>query len=97
MFTTYEVIDTAISYRVKLPGGTLKPLNREEVFVMIHESLSHRVDAPSASKDLTDTLFGLIHAQKSLIVEYDWLAAQAYKTLYRFDKPAAVRYKALYF
>ena len=96
MFTTRELIDSSISYRVKRSDSSLQPLMRELLFVSIHESLSHRKDAPEAAAALTDTIFGKVHAHKALIIDLAWLTAKTHETLKRFDKPAAVRYKAMY-
>ncbi len=94
MFTTRERVDSEISYRIKNPDGTLEPLVREVFFVMVYESLSHRKDALEAATALTDTIFGTIHRHKTLVVDQVWLHQHVYETLRRFDKPAAVRYKA---
>ncbi len=96
MFTTRELIDSSVSYRVKRPDSSLQPVMRELLFVSVHESLSHRKDAPEAAAALTDTIFGKIHANKSLIIDITWLTSKTHEILNRFDKPAAVRYKAIY-
>ncbi len=95
-FTSSEAIDLSGSIMVR-NVSQLQPFERDKLFMSIYDSLKHRKSALKDATGLTDTVISHLYPymqdgaiQRSLIIE------NVITVLERFDKPAAVHYKAFH-
>lgn len=97
VFTTREQIDLSSSLRIK-SAGQLLPFSRDNLFISIYRSLSHRDNALSDASDLVETVvFNLQESTNNRgILQKELLQRTTLATLELFDKPASVYYKAHY-
>ena len=95
LFTTQERVDFAASVTFVGAKGTLNPFSREILLQSLYESLKHRSDALTEALHLTDTVIGqlLPHVSNARLARDD-VARVSYQVLQRFDKAAAVTYRA---
>lgn len=93
LFSTREKPDLFLSVTVKKEAGQEEPFSEDKLFISIHECFSHRNDALEASRALSDTIVGKLIPYKGAI-ETEAIVKQAYKTILRVDRSAAVFYKA---
>lgn len=94
IFSTKERPDLTLSIKVTGPSTNPEPLQEDKLFVSLLSSFSHRNDALRSSRQLTETILGLLLPVRSGELEKTKIAAETYKVLRRFDKAAAVYYKA---
>lgn len=71
-----------------------EPFSRDALFISLIDSLKHRKTALEDATALTDTILGLVLAQKSPKIARQALIDSAYQTLKRFDKVAAEVYRS---
>lgn len=96
VYTTREYIEMSLSYRLKHSSGTLEPLERDIVFSMIKDSLNHRNSAIADASALTDTILGMVYANKKLVVPYRDFFEITASTLRRFDRVAYIKFTSLH-
>lgn len=95
VFTSTEKPDLFSSLRVLSKNNQLIPFEKERLFISIFQSLGHRKDALAASVSLTDTITAkLLKTAKKACISRSEIISITYDTLNRFDKPAAVHYRA---
>lgn len=94
VFTTYESPDLEKSIRVKTSSDTLRPFLRDQIFIDIYRSVSHRKSPLEDSTHLTDTIIGKVVALKSAIITTSEIKGITKDTLINFDKPALAYYSA---
>ena len=92
VYTTREYIEHSVSYRLRMPDGSYKPLIRDELFVMILDSLSHRKTSLTDASALTDTILGQVYAAKRLIIPSGDFFTLAARIIQRFDRTAYVKF-----
>lgn len=91
-YTTREHVEYSISYRLQRADGSFRPLSRDELFVMLLDSLDHRKSAINDASALTDTVLGAVYANKRLVVPEDAFHELVADTVRRFDRTAYVKY-----
>jgi transcriptional repressor NrdR len=94
-FTSREKPDLSLSFYVAKQKGPNQPFSEDKLFLSVHRCLTHRKDALEASRALTETIIKLVlpAAGSGALFGPD-ISQAAYRVLSRFDKPAAVYYKA---
>lgn len=93
-FTTRETPEIENSFRVLYPNATLRPLLRDELFISIYRSLSHRKSALTDAAALTDTILRQVLPGLNGIVNIQEIISTSNEILSRFDKAAATFYSA---
>ena len=92
--TTHEHIDPSTAVQVQSPEG-LRPFLRDELFLSLHGSLSHRKTALTDAGELTGTIIRELYAlQHKGIIKTSVITATAARALGRFDPAAATYYRA---
>jgi transcriptional regulator NrdR family protein len=94
VFTTHESADLEKSISVKPSSGSLRPFLRDQIFIDIYRSVSHRKSPLEDSTHLTDTIISKVLALKSALVSTSELKNIIKETLNSFDKPALAYYSA---
>lgn len=95
IFSTIESADLSSSLRVRFEDGSLKPFERDKLFISIAAALGHRRDAVTASGALTATITAkLLKTSPGASVERRTLYEIAAETLEAFDSAGAVQYRA---
>lgn len=95
VFTTHEQADLANGLRITFPDGSLRPFERDQLYISVYEALGHRSDATTAASDLTTTITSLLlkTAQRARLNRTDVITV-VHTTLRRFDVVAATYYHA---
>jgi transcriptional repressor NrdR len=100
IFSTTEHTDYEKTWVVQYPssaGQAYSPFVRDKLFISIHRSLQHRPSALNDAIGLTETVINQIH--KSVdngSIKSTAIAQASYRTLKRFDRPAAISYQAFH-
>lgn len=96
VFTTIESVDTSQALSVQSANG-LTPFSREILLLSVYDSLRHRKTAVSDATALTGTIIGKLrpHIQDGAITRNQIVKTTA-EVLDRFDKAAAVSYRAFH-
>lgn len=95
IFTTEETIDLYASVRVRSPDGVLRPFSRDKLFSSVVRACGHRREAVDDASALTATIIAMtLKEAHSAVIEAGEIAGAAYLALHRFDKAAAVQYRA---
>lgn len=95
VITTLETIDYPTALSVKNSSGVLSSFVRDRLFLDVYDCLKHRGTAQRDATALTDSIIGKVLAQnKTAIVKRADLVEITVATLKRFDRAAAVQYKA---
>ncbi len=97
IFTSIELFDLETSVSIKDNDDNLVPFLRDKLLFSLYDSLKHRKSAENDATHLTQTIISsIITKSQSASIEKETLLETAYSTLNRFDKAAAVHYKAYY-
>lgn len=97
VFSTHELAAYDAAWRVKSTHGKLVPFKRNKLFISLHKSLEHRATAIDDASALSDTIIGtLLKGAQNGVIEPAQITAVTYDVLARFDKAAAVSYKAFH-
>lgn len=96
IFTTNERPDLTVSIKIRGGSGKFKAFSEDKLFISIYECLSHKKNSLRASKSLTNTVLGRILPLKGGDLKTSALAEETYRVLRRYDKAAALIYKARY-
>jgi len=97
IFTTVEGADFTTTLLVRNTEGLLSPFRRDQLFTSILEACGHRPTRIADATGLTDTVIAHLRPyMASAQLDSDIIAKTAHKALERFDKPAAVHYKAFH-
>lgn len=97
VFSTKEQIDYSQSIVVRTRSKRLEPLQRDKLFVTIHDSLKHRKTALDDASALTDTILNrVMPMQHNAQLETKQIIEVSLKVLEKFDKVAAVHYRAFH-
>lgn len=94
IFSTTERPDLSNSIKIKDGSGRYKAFSEDKLFISVYECLSHRKDSHAASRSLINTILEKILPAKGNNLSSATLAREAYGVLRRYDKPAALMYKA---
>lgn len=95
VFTTIEAPDLTASLRVRLTDGSLRPFERDLLFMSIVQSLGHRSDAVSAATALTDTVTTkALKAAQGAVLDRSSIISLTLATLKHFDDISAMYYAA---
>lgn len=80
---------------VQSPSKHLQPFKRDELFISVYRSLSHRKTALSDATALTDTIISRVVPQNTHgLIKVAVITQETYDALKRFDKAAATHYLA---
>ncbi len=94
IMTTREQVDLEIALRVSGSNG-LKPFLRDQLFIDVYNSVSHRKTALADAGKLTDTIITrLLDIQAAGILNRQQIIKTTGATLQRFDPAAGVHYQA---
>lgn len=94
IFTTRENIDYESILRVQ-KTGRLEPFYRDKLLLSVHRSLSHRKKAYTDAGSLTDTITVSLLSQSTRgLLSLEEVTDATLSVLKRFDKAAAVHYRA---
>jgi len=96
-FTTLELPDYVRTLKIKsAENKKAASFSRDQLFLSLHQALSHRPDAVAAATALTYTVIGRVLRLKHLdgIYAPQEIATVTYEALKRFDPLAAHSYKA---
>lgn len=97
IFTTIEHINFSGSILIENKSGKTENFIKEKLLLSIYSSLGHRIDPLGDSIAITDTIVSnLLKTLKSPLISRDTLINTSVSVLNKFDKPAAVHYKAYY-
>lgn len=95
IITTNETIDYPTALSVQSSSGVLSSFVRDRLFLDVHDCLKHRKTAQNDATALTDSIIGKVFAQnKAAIINRSVLVRITADTLKRFDRAAAVQYRA---
>lgn len=96
VFTTREHIDLSGTFRIR-HQGKLTPLSRDNLYISVYRSLSHKPTAQDDASALTDTILQQLYLLASRgVISKDVVVHTTLETLKRFDEPAGVFYQAHY-
>lgn len=96
LLTTIETIDLSKAL-VIINEKSLEPFSRDALFISIYGSLRHRKTALDDSASLTSTIVAkLVASSNNALVSKAEISQLVSKVLERFDKVAAVHYKAFH-
>ncbi len=96
VFTTSEAPELSTSLSVDRQGH-LRPFERDKLLFSLHSSLLHRKTASADASALTATIISLLYGQaRSGVIATADIRQTAASVLERFDKPAAVHYRAFH-
>ena len=94
-FTTQERVDLAASVAFTNNKGTDEPFVREKLLQSLYECLKHRPQALTDALALADTVINtLLPKVNQASLPRNLVAQSAYQVLQRFDRAAAVQYRA---
>lgn len=95
VFTTIEQPQLDALWLIKGPRGQLIPFRRDKLLVSIYNSCKHRKTALEDASWLTATVIQKLKPEKDgVLIDKINLNETTYRVLKRFDKSAAVYYKA---
>jgi transcriptional regulator NrdR family protein len=97
VFSTHEQAVYEGAWRIKEAAGSLSPFLREKLLLSLYKSCEHRPTALTDASALTDTVIARVrsHARDGVILSSD-ITKEVFHTLQRFDKAAAVHYRAFH-
>lgn len=96
VFTTIEGADTSQTISVE-KNGRSEPFSRESLLITVYDSLKHRKSAIQDATALTATIVSIIHTLVSnATIDRDQIVETVGTVLERFDKVAAVHYRAFH-
>lgn len=97
LYTTVEEADYSRLWLIAGLKGRLSPFLRDKLFLSVYDSLRHRKTAIQDASALTSTIIAKIaKASTDGQIDRQKLIDTALACLKRFDKTAAVHYKAYY-
>ncbi len=97
IITTIERINFSSSLLVSTKTGKVEEFLKEKLLLSIYDSLGHRKDAINDAVAITDTIMSnILKSLKTPLIDRSTLINTSVKVLTKFDKPAAVHYKAYY-
>jgi transcriptional regulator NrdR family protein len=99
VFSTHEAVDYRTSWLVGTgaPGETQNPFNRDKLFVSIYRSCKHRKDPLTDAGALTQTVVAKLRERsEQAVIHTHAIRELVLVTLNRFDKTAAIQYKAFH-
>lgn len=94
IWSTKEALDLSKTHVFIGRQSSSEPFSRDTLFISLTDSLKHRKGAANDATALTDTILGLVLAQKSPKITRETLIGVTYQTLKRFDKVAAEVYRS---
>jgi len=95
VFTTLESVDVTTSLIVNDAQGKLAPFSRDKLFVSLLSSLGHRESCIDDAGSLTATICAQLRPFISqATISTEAIVKTVLQALERFDKAAAVHYKA---
>jgi len=95
IFTTIERIDYSSSLLIDKIDGKTEHFVKEKLLLSIYSSLGHRKDPVGDSIAITDTIIAkVLKTIKTPLISRNVLIGISTDVLNRFDKTAAVHYKA---
>lgn len=96
IFTTTETADTTSALRVRTTGS-LEPFLRDNLLMSVYDSLRHRKTALTDATELTATILSNVYdLADNGVVDREAIVTVTTAVLERFDKVAAVHYKAFH-
>lgn len=97
LFTTIEQVDYEKSWVVQYADESLRPFQREQLFLSMYRSLQHRPDAIQDAISLSSTATGRIQqVYQHGIITSTAVATICLEILQRFDRAAAISYQAFH-
>lgn len=96
VFTSSEIIDLSKSIRYETAEKRLEPFWRPILLISIYEACKHRKAPQNDANALTDTIIARLLRKKSAVITRNELCKVTTEVLSRFDKAAAVQYKAFH-
>lgn len=97
VFTTTEVPKLDSLWLIKRPNGKVSAFSSNRLLLSLYHSLKHRKNALDEASALTLTVISKIKPVKKSEIDINTIRNTVYGILKRFDKVAAVHYKAYYF
>jgi len=95
IFTSVEAAQLSSSLSVKSGKGNIKPFSRDKLFASVLGAVGHRKTRVADAGALTDTIIAkLLGSTTQAAVSPAEIVIIAHETLSRFDKAAAVQYRA---
>lgn len=96
IFSTTESADTVSALRIR-SANSLEPFLRDNLLMSIYDSLRHRKSALTDATDLTATILSNVYdLADNGVVEREAIVTVTSAVLDRFDKVAAIHYKAFH-
>lgn len=98
VFTTIEKADLSYSIRVASEGSNepLKPFFRSKLQISIYKCCRHLEQPEIVSDELTNTVIAKLTRKKTALLKKQDITRVTLDVLKRFDKAAAVQYKAFH-
>lgn len=94
IISTYETPDYSLSIKVLDASSHYEAFSDDKLFFSIFNALSHRNDQIRAARELTSTVISHIFPTNGEHVSKSTIAKAVYRSLKRFDRSAAVFYRA---
>lgn len=94
IYTTDEKPDLYASLKIKDSSGKFRSFSEDKLLISIYECLSHKEEPLKASRSLVNTLLGEVLPFGNNSLKTSTIAEETYKILRRYDKAAALIYKA---
>lgn len=95
--TTHESIDYSQSLVVRSKDSKLAPFRRDKLFLSIYQSCRHRQAPVLDASALVATAMAAITLQSEKgVIDAALIRSTTYSVLHRFDKVAAVQYRAFH-
>lgn len=98
IFTTIEKADLSYSIRVASDhdNKALSPFIRAKLQISIYKCCKHLKEPEIVSDELTNTVISQLTQDKNAVIQKGTIASVTYDVLDKFNKPAAVQYKAFH-
>lgn len=95
IITTTEETDYSKQWVVEGKNKRFKPFLRDKLYLSVYNTLGHRKTATSDASDITATVISKLgkKSNNGKLSKED-IIDTTYFTLYKFDKPASVQYRA---
>jgi transcriptional repressor NrdR len=95
VFTSVESIDPTATMLFEGLKKHLEPFSRDVLYISVVDACRHRKTAPSDARALTDTIIKqLLGAKHSAVVRRHHVVTVTLGVLERFDRTAALQYRA---
>lgn len=94
VFTSVEAIDPTANLLFQRDRKRTEPFSRDTLYISVYEACRHRKNAPEDARHLTDTIIKQLQGVKSHIVRRHHIVTVVTGVLERFDRAAAVQYRA---